>query len=288
MESLATLVPDREREWVCARADRLYHDSTSRGWPGLGRSLCLVIAAIAPALRYDRLALLARYAGWTIRLDDRLDRPDPDPADLRELRDAVAAVTAAAEPGRPAPADPVVRELARLLAELAGLDRSGGAALARLRAELRSAVASGVQHALLGQAVTTGRAPPPAAEAYLATAARTVNYRSFGYALLALIGGDPLGTAVDRALWHAAEAVRLANDLRSLDRDRAEATLNVLWLRTATGDRVTGRWVRTAIDRRVRAHDWALASTDRPGRVLTRSLHVSVGLYRLGDLREPA
>jgi hypothetical protein len=257
-----------------------------------------VVAAIAPRLRYDRLAVLARYARWSILLDDRLDRPEPDPRELAELREAVAAVTA----GRPAPRSPgsaaaeaVPELLGGILAELAALAglEPAGAGVGRVGAELRDAVTSGVAHALLGRAVAAGQQPAPTAGQYLAVAARTVNYRSFGYALLALAGAGPAAgsraaaAAVDRALWHGAGAVRLANDLRSVDRDRSEATLNLLCLRTRSGGTVTAEEVRAAIDRRVRAHDLALALAG-PGPaapLLGRCLRLSVGLYRWGDLR---
>lgn len=291
MGSLATLVPERERARVAARAAQL-GGMESRDWTGpaepeLSRRVCLAVTAIAPTLPHRRLALLARYAGWSIRLDDRLDRPEADPGALHRLRDAVAAATV----GRPlrqrsAPADPVPDQLVGILAELAGLDRSGGAAVGRFGAALRDAVDCGVWHALLGRAVAAGTRPPPTAEQYLAVAARTVNYRSFGYALLALTGAGDLDRAVDRALWYAAGAVRLANDLRSRERDRAEQTLNVLQLRTAAGAPVTGAWVRAGIERRRQAHEWALASAPAPAGVLIRCLRISIALYQLGDLRD--
>ena len=303
MGSLSRLVPARERAQVRARAARLYHGADRRGWPGparpeLCRRVCFVIAAIAPRLRYDRMAVLARYARWSILLDDRLDRPEADPHELAELAGAVAAVTA----GRPAPrppgsaaADPVPELLSGILAELAELAglAPAGAGVGRVGAELRDAVASGVAHALLGRAVAAGQQPAPTAGQYLVVAARTVNYRSFGYALLALAGTGPAAggraaaAAVDRALWHGAGAVRLANDLRSVGRDRSEATLNLLCLRTRSGVEVTAEEVRAAIDRRVRAHDLvlALAGPATPARLLGRCLRLSVGLYRLGDLR---
>jgi hypothetical protein len=306
MRSLSRLVPDRERAGVRARAERLQLRAGFRDWPGpdrpeLSRRVCFAVAAIAPDLGFDRLALLARYAGWSILLDDRLDRPDPDPAALAALRDAVAAVTAGHRPPGPGRADPVPELLAGILRELAGLAGSR-AAVRRVGAELRDAVTSGVAHALLGRAVAAGERPAPTVGQYLPVAVRTVNYRSFGYALLALAGcpaGRPAGPAtvagVDRALWLGAGAVRLANDLRSVDRDRAEATLNLLCLPTGSGGQVTAGQVWAAIARRRRAHDAVLDQLDRlpgpagptaaPGCLLRRSLRLSVGIYRLGDLR---
>jgi hypothetical protein len=122
-----------------------------------------------------------------------------------------------------------------------------------------------------------------------------VHYHSYAYALLALAGGLS-GPALDRldvALEHAARAVRLGNDLRSFERDKVGLHLNVLMLRTANGKRVTRRQVQREIGRHVRAHHRALkpliGTTDtnlgRAARSLARSLDLSVGLYRLTDLR---
>ncbi|HEY8474890.1 MAG TPA: hypothetical protein VIL37_20010 [Natronosporangium sp.] len=292
MEPLSGLVSNDQRARVRVTAARLYQDACELDWPGPGqpelhRRVCFMIAAIAPDLPYERLSVLARYARWSILLDDRLDGPDPDPAALDRLQQAVAAVTQAGRTGR----DPVVALLARILDQLARYDRSGAAAQ-QVGVELRDAVASGVAHALLAQAVFHRRQPPPTAEQYLPVAARTVNYRSFAFALLA-VGSDrwavPAPASLDRPLWHAAYAVRLSNDLRSEERDRAEQTLNILRLRTRAGTGVTPRAVRAQIDRRVRAHHHALARTIQPGHpagpALTRSLQLSVGLYRLTDLR---
>jgi Terpene synthase family 2, C-terminal metal binding len=291
MEPLSGLVASHERALVRVTAAQLYQDACELAWPGpwqpeLHRRICFMVAAIAPGLPYQRLSALARYARWSILLDDRLDGADPDPAALDRLQQAVTAVTRAKWTGP----DPVLALLARILDELARYDRSG-AAVARVGTELRDAVASGVEHALLSRAVIRRRQPPPTAEQYLAMAARTVNYRSFAFALLAA-GSDvwtvPAPPTIDRPLWHAAYAVRLSNDLRSVERDRAEQTLNVLCLHTAAGAGVTPRFVRAQIGHRLRAHDDALAGSVEPGQVgavLTRGLRLSVGLYRLTDLR---
>lgn len=292
MGSLSTLVPHRERRWVVAIADQLRREAGAT-WaaqpPELARRVCFAVAAIAPRLPYDRLSLLARYASWAIVLDDQLDTVPADPAALDQLQRAITAVTVG---GRPDPTEPVPAQLAGILAGLAGYDRVG-TAVDRFAGALREAVAAGVAHALRGQAVARGEQPPPTAEEYLPTAARSVNYRSFGYALLALVSGSPTGpelASIDTALWHAAYAVRLANDLRGAVADHAAARLNMRCLHTASGSPVTSRYLRQAIDRRVLAHERALHP---PGgrdpvpaaAVLTRSLRLSVRIYRLADLR---
>jgi hypothetical protein len=281
------LVSRTERSLVHATAARLYGD-VSAGWPGdfrpelVGR-LCVVVAAIAPAIPRRRLSLLARYAHWSILLDDRLDGADPDPARLAELVAAVKEVTAGR---RNRLADPLLKSFAGILAELARCGRPR-VLHGLFRQSLLDAVDGGVEHALLGHAVATGREPPPTAERYLAAAGRTVNYRSFAYALL-MVRARPLTPAtVDRlvpALEHAGYAVRLGNDLASVARDRAESTLNILGLRDESGVPMTEARVRREIARHISVHDGLLAST-APARVLSRSLRISAGLYLHTDLR---
>lgn len=307
MGSLATLVSRGERPRVRAAADRLHREAGRRcpaSPPRLRRRVCFVVAAIAPHLSHDRLAVLARHALWSFRLDDRLDdqldprlddrldpRLDAPGAGAEPLARLAAAVTEVAS-GRPAGrGDPLLAELAGTVAALSRYDATG-AARARFGDALRDAVTAEVAQARLGRAVAGGAWRPPTAEEYLAIATRTVNYRSFAYALLAVAAPPLAGGLLDRvdpALWHAARAVRLGNDLRSLERDRGDpAALNVLELRTAGGSPVTRHHLQAEIDRSLRAHDAALAPLAGAGAVvpaLRRCLRVSVGSYRRTDLR---
>jgi hypothetical protein len=282
-----------ERPLVRARAARLHRDALRCAWPGLpppplglSRRVSTVVTAIAPDLSHQRLSVLLRYALWTFLLDDRFDRSDADPAALARLARSLVAATI----GGPAGADPLITALSAIRERLSSYDRTGEV-VARFGAALREAVTGDLEHARLARAVAAGRAEPPTAEGYLAVAARTVNYRSFAYALLAVAGAAPSGPGLDRLdppLRHASYAIRLGNDLRSVARDRVRGALNVLDLCTARGSPVTERWVGRAIGRRLRAHDRALVA-DRhlagPDRLLTRSLRLSVAVYRAGDLR---
>lgn len=309
MSALSALVPAAERSLVHRKAAQARAEAVAGGpgslLPGeVVRRVSYVVTAIAPRLPRRRLSLLVGYALWTVLLDDRLDVRDAEPAALRRVRDLVVDATAPAgvpagefargmDPDRPAP-DPLAAMLAGILAGLAECGEDAGAALARLGTALRDAVGSGLAHALLARRVAGGAAPPPTAECYLARAARSVNYRSFGYALLAADGAALDADALDRldpALWQAAYAVRLSNDLASLARDRAEGTLNVLDLCTRCGAAVTRARVRDQIDRHVRRHRELLAQVAGdprlagPARALTRSLRLSIDLYRHSDLR---
>jgi Terpene synthase family 2, C-terminal metal binding len=301
MDTLCALIPRTERKLVGSRVARLIHDARREAWLPLqsaGRAVCqrigTVVMAIAPWLPRERLSLLVRYGLWAVTLDDHLDSPAASQAKLDRLRDAVAAATAGIPPARD---DAMMLDLTDIAAQLSRYDNSG-AAFSRFSASLRDAVNAGVEHAMLARAVSNGTASPPTAGQYLAVAARTVNYHSFAYALLAVVAGGLPSRALDRldaALWHGARAVRLGNDMRSFKRDRIEVTLNVLTLRTAEGKPVTRRQVQREIGRHVRAHHDALkaligmSSDDmnlgRAARSLARSLDLSVGLYRLTDLR---
>jgi hypothetical protein len=131
--------------------------------------------------------------------------------------------------------------------------------------------------------VGSGTEPPPTLERYLALADQDVNYRGFAYAL-AVLAGSPVDNAVlDAALVPACRAVRLANDVRSADRDRAAGRLNVLSLRRADGTPVTEQAVWRAVDRCVCRHDTIVADP-----TLSHSLHAAVAMYRAGDLRVAA
>ncbi len=292
------LVEDRTR-WLGDELWRWVEMSGVRVDRRLVERLAAVVAAVALDLERDRLALLSRYALWTVFLDDRLDQPDADLDTLYGLRARVSAVACG---DRPAPAGteqgpiPDGDLLGDLLEDLLAEFRAcadGAETLARLTDALCDAVRAGVEHAALGREVWLGRVRPPSVADYLAIASRDVNYRSFAYGLT-LLCGERLDGAVlvriDRALVPASRAVRLANDLRSVERDRAARRLNVLMLRADDGSAVRVAGVRRQIRDQVRRHDRLLRKipvTDTKASVaaLMNSLRVAVGVYRVADLR---
>lgn len=291
MAPLSTVVSKPDRARVCALARRVAGAGADRGGGHpVWRRVCLQVAAIAPDLPVPRLTLLARYATWCYQLDDRMDAPDADPADLRALRDGVVGVLTGAGPA--SERDPLPLRLRTIYCELSGYD-DGGAVTGRFAAALRDAVTLDLDHVLLARAVAAGTRPPPPVADYLSVAARTVNYHSFVWALLA-VGIGRLSPAqllaVAPALDLAATAVRLGNDLRGADRDGSE--LNVLQLPGPDGVRLTRAEVRERIDELVAAHDRLLDERVAAGRVrcsvartLRRCLAQSVRLYRYADLR---
>ena len=290
--SVLSVVSRGDRPQVRATARRLHHvlgvplDVS----PAFRRRLTHQIAAIAPDLPVDRLELLARHAICMIRFDDVLDRQTAGPEALQPLVDAVTAVTLGIDDGS---SNPLLATLAGIVGELAGYDRSGRT-LGRYVNALQDWITAEVAMVQVRQAVAAG-GRQPTAEEYLALAARTVNYRSFAYALLVVTGGSLSAgqlACVDSPLWHAAWAVRLGNDLRGLPRDQGEPVLNVLWLRTEAGSPVTPAYLREEIRRRAKAHDDELRALSGLGaiaatteRTLTRCLHQSVQLYLRTDVR---
>jgi Terpene synthase family 2, C-terminal metal binding len=292
MGMLASLVPGSDQPIVRAHVARLQQAAREQSWPGpaapqLRRRVCCVVAAIAPALPPRPLSLLARYALWSFVFDDALEAAGADPDTLARFRDEVAGIAAGS---RQTGGDPVRVALSRMLDDLARYD-PGGEVVRRFGDAVRDAAAAEVEQVLLGRAVAAGIAPPPTAEQYLALGARSANYRSFAFLLLAVVAGALPGSTLDRmdpALWYAARAVRLGNDLPSVARDRGRAGLNIVALRTAGGEPVTRQQVIADIDRYVRAHDDALAPLTDAGPAvpaLRRSLRVTVELFRMGGVR---
>lgn len=269
-----------------ALADDLMHWSAAAGVPcehRLAERLAAVIAAIVPDLDPARQALLARYSLWTILLDDRLDDPGADPSTLRALTGRLGGIARAATVP-----DTGDEPLAGLLVELLGAFRRFGDT-ARMVEALRDAMAAAIEQATRDPAVLPGLAD------YLAVASRDINYRSFAHALVLLVGGArpaavppaAMAGAIDAALVPGARAVRLANDLRTVDRDLTAGRLNVLSLRHPGGGAVRVATVVRQIAEDVRHHDALLGAVPDPvvAGALRNSLHVAIGLYRSGDLR---
>lgn len=261
------------------------------GWqPGVGwrvrRRMCLQVAAVAPHLASARLAVLVRHRLWSYQLECRVGGAGADPATLRRFRDGIDAVVAG---GRRHPDDPLLLEFAHLRRALSRYDRAG-AAVRWYGASLRDSVAAAEDQLWLERAAATGAAPALTAERYLELAARTIDYRGYAYALLALVGEEltsPQLHSIDAALWHAAYAVRLATDLDRVREAGLGADRNVVGLPTATGQEATPGYVWDATDRHVEAHDAVLSTLTGLGAIpevsslaLTRCLAQTIRLYR--------
>lgn len=299
VEALLQFVPEPLRASVRANATQFTADDArwcrallGRSADVLGPNVALTVAAITPTLGYEDVRLLIRFALWQYRLDDRQDDPGIGADALRSLQRTVTDVLA----GRPSGADDLLLTvLAAHCRTLAARD-TDGLVLARLLESVRDGLAAGVQHALLSRLVTAGRANAPTAEQYLELAVRHINYRCFALALVLVLGTAPDSAQtvpdeaeldlIESALLFGSLAVRLANDLRSQSRERAEGSLNVMGLCISELAPVRAESVRQRIAQAVRAHDALLAPLPVPWREpLIHCLRISVAVYGIGDLR---
>jgi hypothetical protein len=273
MDAVLQLVPEAERAVAASSAEVVAAATAEWAAPLLGaaapklaRNLAYTIAAIAPALGPDRLGVIARYSAWTFALDDRFDDPAREEAGIRALAADVSG-------------DPL---LGPALAEaLAGVDPyASPEAMAVIEAAVADDVAAGAEHALLSRAVFAGSEPAPSLEDYLDLAGRSIGYRTVALLVLAVAECWPADqNAVRDALVAGSRAVRLANDLRSAARHRAEGTLDVLLV-------ATQKEARAVMLASVREHNRIAATLpEAAASVLVNCLRVSVGLYQASDLR---
>ncbi len=291
---LNRLVPPADRPRVQATAERLSQDARTWASPmhahlssQLYDSLGLTVASTAPDLNDFRLQLLVRYGLWCYLLDDLLDNSGNVPP--HELAERVEWVLTT---DRYAKESSLEDSLAGLLEALRQHDHSG-LRMPRFTAGLIDAVTAGAAHVELSQRVAAGVSEPPTAEDYLDLAARHINYRSFALALLVVVPERPSTAALDRcdeALEWASIAIRLANDLSTVDKDRHEGSLNILTLRRRNGAAVTIQDVEYEIDRHVRRHDailddLAAFGLRKSASALRNSLRVAIGAYRVADLK---
>ncbi|MEN3305127.1 MAG: hypothetical protein V7603_1329 [Micromonosporaceae bacterium] len=286
MDGLLSLVPADERPLVRARARRLAIRAESWSAPvagELGTSICatmaLVVPAIAPRLDDDRAFVLVRYGLWTVLLDDRLNVAEAPRQLARTVRDALTALPAAGF---------LTLALADIWSDLRRLG-GDGAVSRRFAAALRDALRAEVEH--LDYARDGYWRGHLMLERHVSLGARHVNYRSFGLALLMLVADQvpaELLDLVDAALVPGAAAVRLANDLRSRERDRDEDRPNALALRTRHGAPVTEADVRRRIEAYAGHHDRLLGRYRGPHgeavRAVRDSLRLALGLYQVTDL----
>jgi hypothetical protein len=255
----------------------------------LYENLAFGAAAVAPAVRCRRLAALVRYGAWVYLLDDRLDAPGTTVAQVRQVGVRLAGVVRGQ---RPAADDFLEAGLADVLADLDTHDR-GHRLMPPFAGALMDGVAAGIDHAERSRQVALRQAAPPSAEEYLDVASEHIGYRSLALGIVLVMGEYPSRWALDRlteALVPASRAVRLANDLRTLPKDEAEQSLNVLALRRRDGTAVTPEAVVGQIARYARTHHELLQIIARRElgptcRALARSIRIALGTYRVADLK---
>jgi hypothetical protein len=298
MDALLLLLPPEQRPLV--RAKSVLLAERARAWvgaihPQLGTRLCdslaLTVPAIVPTLGHEPLWVLVRYSLWCYLLDELLDAPGADRAELHDVGSSVLAALVGT--GGAEHQDPLGRELAEIIAEFRALGR-GDALLRRFVDAVADGVAAGLKHAEQSRRIARGEVRPPLAVAYLDVASRHIHYRSFALGLLLVIGEAPSGAMLDRldlALGSACRAVRLANDLCTVGKDQQEGSLNILSLPTRDGGSVAPRAVQREIRQQVQRHHELLSDVSDLGlnassEALANSLRIAVGVYSIADLKE--
>lgn len=208
-------------EWAarfpCARAVR-------------ARPLALSVAAAAPFVPESALLDTARLSLWVFALDDLFDEGGLDRAALRRRAARYKGVVSGLR-GRPGRDAGMAAMLAEVLAGLAAYPL-----FLSLRATLQDAIRGTIDAMLLEDrwrrdVRRRGPAAWPSVAAYLAAGRWSIGGPPHIWAAV-LTAGEPgvaahmghLGAMEERA----SRCIRLANDLRSADKERAEGTPNVL------------------------------------------------------------
>ncbi len=201
-------------------------------------AIAISMAAAAPWLAPAQLAAMARIPAWIYAIDDAFDRGvfPPEERAWRVRRYAALAHGAALGAEAVAPADPYRAPLADVTATLRAcplwprLGAVWGEACRRML------------HGMAFECDTAGSlragAPPPALHTYLRHGRHSIGVPLF-LAGAWLLEGDARCAdrlpALQALAVAAGEAVRLANDLRTHDKERDEGNLNALMLLAQRG-----------------------------------------------------
>jgi hypothetical protein len=230
-QTLSAVLPAQDRHLVdLAREVNRSSGAWLRDYPIVKRpsvtaACCLVSAVAMPGLAIPELDLLTRWWLWIFGVDDLLDDPgvpdQPVTAWVRRfLRDL---------PAGPGDSDPLRAALGSIHGDLRRYLLYP--ALAR---RWQAGMAGIVRGMLLErQWSSTPRNRQPSYHAYLGNATTTIAVRPYTLTA-AILAGEPAAvsglSALDPMIRAAARCFRLANDLRSDTRERAEGKLNAVSL----------------------------------------------------------
>lgn len=285
------VLPSEEQERISALAAELSRDAAT--WaapfgdsfhPRVFDNISAIVAAAAPDAVSAQLALFVHYSLWLYRLDQLLDEIEGSTLDDFEAR--LAAVKAVAHGARaPSPGDPFEESLAEILGELRR--RAGSPILVPEFESYFDRMLDAGRFLFVASRDAAGGGPMPPIEDFLREAAHHVFHVSCCLALLLALG-EPVAQDHLRelrpAFLDAATAIRLANDLRTYPKDRAEGRLNILsfgW----TDEQVKKRAARhlTNLDRAL-ARAVAAGAPQRSARAVGRLTRVAVEMYGVTDL----
>lgn len=250
---------------------------------GRSRAIAAVVAHAGAGLPLRVLTLVADAGLVLFAIDDLLDDPELA-AEEGRLRVAQYAAVARGESLPEVAFDPIARALTELRRRLAEHDRAG---------DLVDAWADAVGRMLAGMGAeldddASGAAGLPR---YLASGRDSIGVEMV--ALAAWIATDAAGTraalpALRRAERSFSTAVRLANDLRTCERERAEGRVNAV---TLVGE--SGRPLLCALrdraladGRRALAHGGVAATAQ--GRFVERFADAIVSMYVTRDFEQAA
>ncbi|MGH3878024.1 MAG: terpene synthase family protein [Actinophytocola sp.] len=249
--------------------------------PLLGAAFCEAI--VGPWATAEQLRLPARMVIWTYAFDDYIEREVTELADLDAFLDRCRAVV---HTGRRDDGDPLLASLSgwqQALSELPGYP-----ALASLWEEKVDRVLRGHRYDwVVGAERERGNPPDAGVEEYL-DHADSITLWMVHLPRWIAYGGDEVPKRLDvlaPALDDSSVAVRLANDLATIERERSEPGQNNVLMYGVSED-----WVRTELANRIAAVEQRLAplvaENFLPAVGLIRLTEWSVGIYVGNDMRD--
>lgn len=227
--------PDSERHSildrtavVSAASERWLRDYPVVRRPSVTAAVALAAAVGMPSLDDRGLTLLTRWWLWIFGIDDRFDDPAVPDADLVDWSGRFAlSIGGAPEHDEP---DLLLAALGSIRLDLARYPLSS-----RLGPAWRRAMSEVVAGMLVERRWHRGLATGdlPGYDAYLANALRTISVRPYALTACVLAGERAAAVYFDRLdpmIEASARCFRLANDIRSDERERAEGKPNAVWL----------------------------------------------------------
>jgi terpene synthase-like protein len=249
--------------------------------PLLGASFCEAI--VGPWASAAQLRLPARMVIWTYAFDDYVEREIDDVAELDEFFDRCRAIV---HTGQRDDGNPLLSSLSSWQRDLARL--ADYPPLAELWAEKCDSVLRGHRYDwVVGRERDRGNPPRAGVEEYL-DHADSITLWMVHLPRWVAYGGDEVPKRLDvlvPAMDDASVAVRMANDLATIDRERSEPGHNNVLMYG-----VSEEWARAELTNRMAALRERLApllaEKSLPALGLIRLAEWSVGIYVDNDMRD--
>lgn len=251
--------------------------------PARFTAISFILAGAGPSMSDEDLAVLADVVLFIFAVDDLVDESDLSIEDVSFRLGQYAACAAGEEPPEVA-MDPI----ASLLRSISSRLRRGPLAASlwsQWTSRVRDMLAAMVEERRLSAALAAG-AEPPGLASYLEIARDTVGIAVVVMAAWLLLGEPAMADGwldLHEAERHLSLAARLANDLRTHEREREEGAVNAVVIVGLAGVEGLRRRLATelAAGRSILAR--RRAGTDRSARFLERSVSSVVSLYEEHD-----